>query len=250
MQTILRGMHRTFIALISVWVASNAAHAFSLPKSSTQCIVTVADDWNSSRGSLRFYQKVSGTWQADGPAIEVRLGRDGLVWGKGLHPVPKGAVTKQEGDWKSPAGVFSIGGVWGYDKDIPRHALLPYRRITPHDLWVEDPKSPNYNRHLILDHPARSEWERKQQMRQDDPAHALKLFIAHNAEPDITPGAGSSIFFHIWRAGGSKPTAGCTTMAEPRLRDLIAKLNPTAGPLYVLLPKAEYERLRGPWKLP
>ena len=39
-------------------------------------------------------------------------------------------------------------------------------------------------------------------------------------------------------------------MDEAKLRDLIARIDPTRQPLYVLLPKADYERLRGPWKLP
>jgi L,D-peptidoglycan transpeptidase YkuD (ErfK/YbiS/YcfS/YnhG family) len=87
-------------------------------------------------------------------------------------------------------------------------------------------------------------------MRQSDPAHALKLFIAHNAPPQVVANAGSSIFFHIWRADGGKPSAGCTTMAEAKLRWLIAQLDPAGKPVYVLLPQAEYARLRPEWKLP
>jgi L,D-peptidoglycan transpeptidase YkuD (ErfK/YbiS/YcfS/YnhG family) len=103
---------------------------------------------------------------------------------------------------------------------------------------------------LILESEPSTAWEKKQQMKQTDPAHALKLFIAHNAPPKVVPGEGSSIFFHIWRSGGSKPTAGCTTMDEMKLRELIAKIDPSRRPLYVLLPKAEYDQHRGPWKLP
>jgi L,D-peptidoglycan transpeptidase YkuD (ErfK/YbiS/YcfS/YnhG family) len=157
---------------------------------------------------------------------------------------------KREGDWKAPAGVFSIGGAWGYDARIQHHPKLAYRRITTRDLWVEDADSPSYNRHIILDHEPATPWEKKQQMRQNDHAHSLKLFIAHNAPPKVVPGKGSAIFFHIWRDGGTKPTAGCTTLAEPNLRSLIAWLDPGAKPLYVLLPAAEYRKLAADWKLP
>jgi len=125
-----------------------------------------------------------------------------------------------------------------------------YRQVTPRDLWVEDPASPHYNRHLILEQVPSTPWEKKQQMKQNDAAHALKLFIAHNAPPKVVPNAGSSIFFHIWRANGGKPTAGCTTMDEAQLRGLIAKIDPTRRPIYVLLPRAEYESYRSRWKLP
>ncbi|MFU8893719.1 MAG: hypothetical protein ACNA8L_08835 [Luteolibacter sp.] len=76
------------------------------------------------------------------------------------------------------------------------------------------------------------------------------MFIAHNAAPDIVAGAGSSIFIQIWRADGARATAGCTTMSEDEMRKLIAKLDPTKRPVYVLLPKAEHERLREIWRLP
>jgi L,D-peptidoglycan transpeptidase YkuD (ErfK/YbiS/YcfS/YnhG family) len=237
-------------SLLSLLAASAAACAFELPAGSGQCLVGIADTWNSSTATLRFYQKSGGRWTPDGPPWQARLGREGLVWGSGIHPLPAGAATKKEGDWRSPAGVFTIGGVWGYEPTIPRHPKLFYRRVTPRDLWVEDPASPDYNRNVILPHDPASPWERKQQMKQSDPAHALKLFIAHNAPPQVVPGAGSSIFFHIWRAGGDKPTAGCTTMDEAKLRALISKIDPARKPVYVLLPKAEYENRRASWKLP
>lgn len=226
------------------------AHAFELPSSSTQCLTGIADTWDSSTVTLRFYEKEAGKWVQRGQPWQGRLGKKGLIWGSGIHPVPAGASIKKEGDWRSPAGVFTLGGAWGYESKIRKHPQLFYRQITPRDLWVEDPRSEHYNQHLILDHDPSTPWEKKQQMKQTDPAHALKLFIAHNAKPKIIPNNGSSIFFHIWRDGGTKPTAGCTTMAEVRLREFIAQIDPDRRPLYVLLPKTEYEKLRHPWKLP
>ncbi len=231
-------------------LAAQAA-GFALPRQSSQLVLGLATDWNASRATLQRYQRSHATaWQPVGTPVPARLGRDGLVWGLGLHPLPAAARVKQEGDWRSPAGAFRIGGVWGYDAAIRRHPRLFYHRITPRDLWIEDPASPSYNRHVVLDHDPSTPWERKQQMRQHDHAHSLKLFIAHNAPPNVAPGRGSSIFFHIWRAAGAKPTAGCTTLPEPALRDLIAWLDPSRQPLYVLLPTPEYHRLRQEWSLP
>lgn len=86
-------------------------------------------------------------------------------------------------------------------------------------------------------------WEFKQQMKLNDYAHSLKLFIRHNAAGDQghpVAGGGSSIFFHIWRRDGQAPTAGCTAMSEENLRAMIAWLDPSKHPLYVLLPSREY----------
>jgi L,D-peptidoglycan transpeptidase YkuD (ErfK/YbiS/YcfS/YnhG family) len=224
--------------------------AFELPAASTQCLVGAAEGWNASHVTLRLYQKEKGSWKPVGESWKARLGKSGLVWGKGIHPVPSGATTKQEGDNRSPAGVFAIGGAWGYDASIRKHPSLPYRQVTARDLWVEDPASPQYNRNVVLDRDPATPWEKKQQMKQNDAAHSLKLFIAHNAPPRVTPNAGSSIFFHIWRRDGAASTAGCTTMEKPKLQWLIAQIDPSRRPLYVLLPKAEYEKYRAPWKLP
>jgi len=240
---------------ILVWVAlsfavSGILPAFELPQNSRQCLVGIADGWDSSSITLRLFERSGREWTQVGTEWKGRLGKSGLVWGLGIHPLPEGAVIKREGDWRTPAGIFRIGGAWGYAADTARHPNMPYNQITSRDLWVEDPGSPLYNQHVRLKAEPSTPWGRKQQMKQDDPAHSLKLFIAHNASPGIRPGAGSSIFFHIWREDGTKPTAGCTTMSGPNLRSLIAAIDPAKNPLYVILPRAEYDQLRGRWQLP
>lgn len=237
-------------ALLSLVALALTATAFELPSSSTQCVVGIAKDWDSSHVTLTAYEKRGNQWiKAHGP-WPGRLGKNGLIWGLGIHPNPPAANFKKEGDGRAPAGVFHIGGAWGYDAAIKKHPKLFYRQITKRDLWVEDVASPSYNRHLVLDHDPSTSWEKKQQMRQGDHAHSLKLFVAHNAPPKVIPGGGSAIFFHIWRGGGSKPTAGCTTIEESRLRQLIAWMDPDKQPVYVLLPQSEYEAKRTMWKLP
>jgi len=240
-------MIRSIILLIAL---VSPTFAFELPSGSSQCLVGVADDWDSSSVVLTLYQKEKGEWKAASEPWKGRLGKKGMAWGLGFHPVPKGGEMKKEGDWKTPAGVFKLGGVWGYERSVKKHPKMYYRQITSRDLWVEDPDSKHYNRHLVLKHEPSSSWEKQQQMRQDDPAHSLKLFIGHNAPPKVVSGAGSSIFFHIWRDGGARPTAGCTVMDRSKLEWMISKIDPIKRPLYVLLPKAEYEKRRKDWKLP
>ena len=237
-------------AVLAFIVSVLPLSAFELPAKSTQCVVGTAKDWNTSSVTLNTYEKRGGKWvKASGPWTG-RLGKNGLVWGLGLSPVPAGAKIKSEGDMRAPAGVFRIGGAWGVHPSIQKNPKLFYRQVTTRDLWVEDPASPSYNKHLVLDHEPATAWEKKQQMKQNDYPHTLKLFIAHNAAPKISPGHGSAIFFHIWRGGGSKPTAGCTTMEEKKLRELIAWVDPDKQPIYVLLPEAEYQAKKAEWKLP
>jgi L,D-peptidoglycan transpeptidase YkuD (ErfK/YbiS/YcfS/YnhG family) len=142
--------------------------SFELPANSTQCLLGVATDWNTSKVSLTLFEKKAGTWMPVSEPWPARLGKNGLVWGLGISPAQAGAV-KKEGDMRSPAGVFAIGGAWGYAPSIRKQPKMAYRQVTSHDLWVEDPASPSYNRNLILDHEPATPWELKQQMKQTDP---------------------------------------------------------------------------------
>ena len=225
-----------------------------VPRDCKQAIVGVSSNWDSSHVTLYVYQKNGKAWHPVGTSWKGRLGRNGLAWGSGIHPsIASNAPQKKEGDKRAPAGIFKIGGAYGYDAKIQKHPLLSYRKVTPHDLWVEDSNSPHYNKHLVIPHLPKTTWEKKAQMRQGDYAHSLKLYIAHNdailgGKP--TPGRGSAIFFHVWRGGGSKSTAGCTTMDKGQLSKMIAQIDPAKNPVYILLPQAEYQQLRGQWKLP
>jgi hypothetical protein len=54
---------------------------------------------------------------------------------------------------------------------------------------------------------------------------------------------------HVWR-GEDSSTVGCTAMAQPPLEKLVAALDPARQPMFVLLPRAEYEALAPVWGLP
>jgi len=74
------------------------------------------------------------------------------------------------------------------------------------------------------------------------------LEIRHNANPPIA-GAGSVIFFHI-RRGPDRATSGCTTMEKTKLVQITQWLRPAGNPQYILLPQAEYQKLKPYWHLP
>lgn len=238
------------MCVIFCLLMNGMAGAFELPAGSSQCVVGIADGWNSSTVRLSYHERGSGGWRQVGGEWKGRLGTKGLIWGRGLHPIPSGVAPKKEGDGRSPAGVFDLGGVWGAHGSVKKHPKTFYHQVTSRDLWVEDPGSKFYNQFLTLDREPQAEWEKKALMKQDDYPHSLKMFIGHNAYPKAVSGGGSSIFFHIWRRGGAAATAGCTTMPEERLRSLIAAVDPGRRPIYVLLPAAEYAKLKPVWKLP
>lgn len=243
------------LPLLGFWLMLLTACS-QMPASSTQAIVGIADDWNSSHVTLTLVEKnAAGKWQRVLGPYPGRLGRNGCVWGLGMHRNPTGATTKKEGDGRSPVGIFSLGGLWvNNPTPVQHHPSIPYVQVGPNDLWVSDPRLPQlYNRHVRLNHPASTPWELHEQMRQNDYPHSIKMLVHHNTPESVGKpviGGGSSIFFHIWRNDGASPTAGCTSMNEHQLRAFIARLNPERKPVYILLPRSEYTRRRKEWNLP
>ena len=231
---------------------ANVQHsAARLPWSDArQLVLVIAPDWNASHGTLRTYSRSAQGWRAAGMALPAVIGRAGSAWGVGLHPQQSGP-TKHEGDGRSPAGVFAIGSAFGYA--AAESTGLPYLPLNADEYCVDVSGSPLYNR--IVDSAtagAAAVAGSTEPMRRDihangDQAYKLGFVVEHNAGG--LRDAGSCIFVHLWKSADST-TAGCTAMAEPALRRLLAWLQPQRHPLFVLLPQAEYRRLRTAWQLP
>lgn len=219
-----------------------------IASSTRQLLVGIADDWDSSSVTLQRFVRSTRGWSSVGAVMPGRLGRNGLVWGRGLHPV-QASRQKREGDGRTPAGVFAFGDAFGYDPKWESLTKLPYVAVGTRDLFVEDPSSPAYNTHVRLDHEPQTDWERTEQMWQNEPAHRLEVLIEHNRKP-VVAGAGSAIFLHIWRGNGSEPTAGCTSVSDANIERVLRWLDPKANPLYVVLPREEYLRVQQGWGLP
>ncbi len=162
----------------------------------------------------------------------------------GLHP-PQPGPAKQEGDGRSPAGVFALGSAFGYAESASTG--LPYLALSAQDYCVDVSGSPLYNRivdtRVVGDSAVAGSTEpmRRDLLAGGDQAYKVGFVIEHN--PQGVTGAGSCIFAHLWKSADST-TAGCTAMPEPSMRTLLTTLKVSAHPVFVLLPRAEYERLR------
>ena len=224
-----------------------------LPANGRQVIVATTSDWDSFHATLQCWERDhdgEGGWRpAPMGSWSVLLGRNGLAWGRGnFAPSNPDIPWKVERDGKAPAGIFELGSIHGYAESAPSGTSWPYYRIGPWDAWIDDPKLQEYNQHIRVDPHNVPPWFEKQKMRLGDNAYKWLIEIKHNTNP-IKPGFGSAIFFHV-RRGPDRPTAGCTTMAEDNLTQLMRWLREDKHPYYVLLPKAEYEKVRTAWRLP
>jgi L,D-peptidoglycan transpeptidase YkuD (ErfK/YbiS/YcfS/YnhG family) len=239
---------RAVAAVVFLGLFSNA-HAAGVPDDCTQLLVGVAPDWNSMRGELRLYDRErGGKWTQNGGSIPVLFGKNGLAWGTGLAGQDESGLRKKERDGRAPAGVFRLGKVYTYESQLPPGADYPFRTVTEADVWSDDPRSPNYNRHIVIDPKNPPDNYTHERMRSGDFAYHWLIDVRHNSDPPV-PGLGSAIFFHI-RRGVNRPTAGCTTMAQEELLRVIRWLRAPRKPCYALLPAAEYESKWSAWNLP
>ncbi|HEV3410151.1 MAG TPA: L,D-transpeptidase family protein [Chthoniobacterales bacterium] len=230
-------------------VLGSSAHAAGVPDDCTQLLVGTAAGWDSTRGQLRLFERQrGGQWTPRGPAIPVLFGRKGIAWGSGLVGQNEPGLRKKERDGRAPAGIFRLGKVYTYDKQLPAGSDYPFHTVTDADVWSDDPRSPNYNRHMIIDPDNPPDNYSRERMRPDDFAYRWLIEVRHNSDPPV-PGDGSAIFFHI-RRGVNRPSVGCTTMAEQDLVRVIRWLRAPANPCYALLPLDAYREKWKEWKLP
>ncbi|MEL1263317.1 L,D-transpeptidase family protein [Pseudoxanthomonas putridarboris] len=253
--------HRWHALLASLLLPFCAAAVHAEPPSAAthgarQLVVVTTADWDADQGILRRFERDAGEspWREVG-AFAVGIGRNGSAWGDGLHARDEqgDGPEKREGDGRSPAGVFDLGIAFGYAPAADTELHLPYRQMDAGDYCIDVPDSPLYNR--IVDARevgADAVKDSTEPMRLDlhnegDPRYRLGFVVEHN--PANMPRRGSCIFAHLWRRPG-EATAGCTAMAEGDMRALLAWLDPTARPRFVLLPEAEYDRHQPGWQLP
>ncbi|HET9620195.1 MAG TPA: hypothetical protein VFP84_02425 [Kofleriaceae bacterium] len=241
-------MTRLAAALAALALGATTAAAGPIPADATQLITGVTADWTSSAVTLQRWVRRDGRWVADGASWRGVIGHTGAAWGRGLHgdgaPDHRDGPVKREGDGKSPAGVFAVRGAYGYAAQPPPHTRLAYTQSTAAWQCVDDPASRHYTQ--IVDRATLApDWTSAEAMRRRDALYTWVIDIAHN--PGARPGAGSCIFFHVWR-DAQTGTVGCTAMPRPAIARLIAELDPSA--IYVLLPHAEYAALAGAWDLP
>ncbi len=256
------GSHHRFVLLALLCVSTILTTRIMtrgrqiVPAKSRQLVVGTAASWSATTVELRRFerQNARSSWKQVGGVIRANLGKNGLSVGLGhvraeKLDLPDEAPVHQEGDNRSPVGVFRIGEAYGYeDGGTARPEGLDYQPVTETWKCVDDPKSFHYNR--VVDASAVTpDWSSAEEMRRPDTLYSRAIFIAANdgTGPDSqgdrpTPGSGSCIFFHVQR-GPERPTAGCTSMPNDDIETMIRWLQASAQPVYVLMPKADYDRL-------
>ncbi|MEZ5690691.1 MAG: L,D-transpeptidase family protein [Rickettsiales bacterium] len=127
--------------------------------------------------------------------------------------------NKQEGDNRTPLGVFPLCELWyRADKISAPTTHLPLKIITQNDGWCDDVNSPDYNNHVKLPF----EFSHEKLWREDD-VYDLIIPLGYNDSP-IVRGKGSAIFVHIAKPDYSG-TEGCVALAKEDLLEILPYLS-------------------------
>lgn len=210
----------------------------------TQILVVTTENWNTTKGKLTLYELESGKWQPVLQDINIITGYSGMAWGSGLHSATydKGKL-KKEGDGNTPAGIFPLTGLYGYD-DFK--AGMDYLKVDEKTFCVDDVASKYYNKIVNTD-TVDKDWKSAERMKLKSTAYKYGIFVGYNTS-STDKGKGSCIFIHINEDG--KATSGCVAMKENDILKLIAALDKNKNPLVVQAPRAAYSRLKIEYKLP
>lgn len=248
-------MKKAFYILISIMLISSCNSLkknFSLPVESKQMLLVLTDSETSRKGTMFLYERTAKTWQELAISIPVCVGKNGLAWGKGLHQeeIIDGFPVKNEGDGKSPAGIFGIRAVFGYAPNVDG-LKMPYIPVSEITECVDDVNSQHYNQVVNkteLEKAGKFDWNSSEKMRFMGEVYEIGAIVEHNMDP-VKNGYGSCIFLHIW-SGADSYTAGCTSMSPENMKRLAGWLDKSKKPVMVQLTTSLYQELKHKWGLP
>lgn len=155
-----------------------------------------------NKALVRAYAKTDGLWY-------LRFSTDGWLGKNGF------SENKREGDGATPTGTFTFGRAFGHADDPG--ITLPYTKVSPEDVWVDDPASKRYNQWARADAPD-ADWRSAERLMDYKRQYRYAATINYNTAP-VLPGKGSAIFLHVASGG---PTAGCVAVPEAAMLFFLA----------------------------
>lgn len=193
---------------------------------SEQLVVVLSPELNATAASMQRYEKEL-KWVKIGDKIPVILGRSGLGYVAFKEPL------KNEGDGRSPSGLFPITSTFGYDQNTI--FKLPYWYADENLYCIDDINDSRYNKILRI-YEKSSLPSSYEVMHRKDEVYRYGAVIGYN--PSAQSGRGSCIFIHL-NHSDKRPTSGCTAMDEAPLIELLKWLDPVKKPQILQIVKSE-----------
>lgn len=175
---------------------------------SSQLIAVCSD---GSVCSVRCFEQNSGKW------TQVHE-TSGFV---GINGV---SADSCEGDYKTPAGLFSLGTAFGTENISINY---PYRIINENCYWVDDTESDLYNQWVESETIS---WNSAEHLIEYPDSYKYAVAVNYNTDP-VIPGSGSAIFLHC---SNGTPTAGCVSVPENDMKFILDWLGMDSSPFILI----------------
>ncbi|MEI6088406.1 MAG: L,D-transpeptidase family protein [Bacteroidota bacterium] len=173
-----------------------------------QLLLVLNDNDTSNKAMLIALEKKNDKWKIKFDPMLASIGRNGFaLTGK-----------KQEGDGKSPTGLYLLGQLFTYENTV--NTSLPFIQTTEDDKWIDDSNHQDYNKYIKGNTTASS----FEHLLLSGIYYKYCTVIEYNTNP-VVKGKGSAIFFHVADANYS-PTAGCVAIKETDMDKILKWLNP------------------------
>lgn len=138
--------------------------------------------------------------------VDILVGRNGAT------------KYKQEGDGKTPIGIFELGIVFGTHErsEINLDKSIEYIKVNSNLYWIDDINSKYYNK-LVDVTKIKKDWSSAEHLIDYPIQYEYAVEIKSN--PENIPCKGSAIFIHC---SNGKETAGCVSLPKEKMKDLIS----------------------------
>ncbi len=174
-----------------------------------QILLVMNKNDTTSKAILVALEKKNKKWKIKFDPMLASIGRNGFALpGK-----------KQEGDGKSPTGLYMLGQLFTYENKV--NTSLPFIQTTVDDKWIDDANHEDYNKYIKGNTTANS----FEHLLLSGIYYKYCTVIEYNTNP-VVKGKGSAIFFHVADTNYS-PTAGCVAIKESDMDKILTWLKPT-----------------------
>lgn len=192
-----------------------------------QLLVVISDDINSTTATMQRYIK-NEKWQKVGSSINITLGRSGLGYENFKEPL------KNEGDGRSPIGIYPITATFSYDENITFN--MPHWQLDENIYCVDDSDDARYNKIVKITKDLPRSYEI---MRRDDGVYEIGAVIGYNEQ--AAKKRGSCIFLHL-NHNDNRPTSGCSALDKVDLMRVLKWLDYAKKPHILQIPSTECKK--------
>jgi L,D-peptidoglycan transpeptidase YkuD (ErfK/YbiS/YcfS/YnhG family) len=194
--------------------------------SAKQVISVTATGYGTSLATFQAFTKTPSGWVRTFGPWTSHVGRKGFA--------PPG--QKRQGDLRTPTGAYGFTYMFGVNANPG--VKYSYRVIDSSAIvWNNDENSANYNQ--WVDTRTGADAGTSPEPMYNIPPYYYGAVIAYNMPP--LPGIGSAIFLHQnSKSNGS--TAGCVSLPQAQLLQVLRWMDPAAAPVIVMGPASAVTR--------